>query len=590
MVLANPDRVLAVLGDLRPMARVGPAPLTDVRDVLHERLTELRADPPARRFGRVFVGGPEQARGRRFAVVFVPGLAERVFPHRPRQDPLLLDDLRAAFNAAAAGPPRLGLPDRHDLNAREKLLLRLAVGAATERIHFSYPRLEVGKARPRVPSFYALDVERGAHRPHSGLPRGGAAGVPAGGGATGVARAAGSGPRHRRRGARPGRARRAVRAGTRQGRGRRAGTLPVSPQSGAAARAGRALGPVEARLVAPRRALRDRRRHEGNARRPPARCQALLAVCAAVLRGLPLQVPALVGAPAAPSGGGRAASGTPGSADPRPAVSRGAGGSGQDAGTPGGPARDPRARPRRGGGRRRGARSRGGRLCRAARPGDRARVAGRDRGAARRSEGLGAARRERGRRVDADARGARIRTAAGGWARSGERAGAGAGRRPLASARGRGPDRSQGETDGAGRAARDGSQDRPEPDAGGGWWSEAARRCSRFSTGWPWRGRWAGPCTNRGCRSAPRRAATSSASSRWTTARAAPGRRSWRLWIERSRPARCCRRPVRERADGATSRSCAGPGKNGARRPSTGRRPDRSPARALERRRLYWRT
>ena len=147
MVLANPDRVLAVLGDLRPMAKVGPAPLGDVRDVLHERLTELRADPPARRFGRVFVGGPEQARGRRFAVVFVPGLAERVFPHRRRQDPLLLDDLRAAINAAAAGPPRLGLPDRHDLNAREKLLLRLAVGAATERIHFSYPRLEVGNAR-----------------------------------------------------------------------------------------------------------------------------------------------------------------------------------------------------------------------------------------------------------------------------------------------------------------------------------------------------------------------------------------------------------------------------------------------------------
>ena len=160
MVLANPDRVLAVLGDLRPMAQVGPAPLADVRDVLHERLTELRADPPARRFGRVFVGGPEQARGRRFAVVFVPGLAERVFPQKRRQDPLLLDDLRAALDASADGTLRLGLPDRHDLNAEEKLLLRLAVGAAAERVHFSYPRLEVSKARPRVPSFYALDVER----------------------------------------------------------------------------------------------------------------------------------------------------------------------------------------------------------------------------------------------------------------------------------------------------------------------------------------------------------------------------------------------------------------------------------------------
>ena len=160
MVLANPDRVLAVLGDLRPMAEVGPAPLADVRDVLQERLTELRADPPARRFGRVFVGGPEQVRGRRFAVVFVPGLAERVFPQKQRPDPLLLDDQRAVLNASVDGEPRLGLPERHDLNTQEKLLLRLAVGAATERVHFSYPRLEVGKARSRVPSFYALDVER----------------------------------------------------------------------------------------------------------------------------------------------------------------------------------------------------------------------------------------------------------------------------------------------------------------------------------------------------------------------------------------------------------------------------------------------
>ena len=160
MVLAAPDRVLAVLADLRPMAAVGPVGLADVRDVLQEQLTELTAEQPGRRFGRVFVGGPEQARGRRFAVVCVPGLAEHVFPQRQRQDPLLLDELRARLDAREPGAPRLGLADRHDRNAREKLLLRLAVGAATERVVLSYPRLEVGSARPRVPSFYALDVER----------------------------------------------------------------------------------------------------------------------------------------------------------------------------------------------------------------------------------------------------------------------------------------------------------------------------------------------------------------------------------------------------------------------------------------------
>jgi hypothetical protein len=43
---------------------------------------------------------------------------------------------------------------------RERLRLQLAVGAATDRVYLSYPRLEIREARPRVPSFYALDVMR----------------------------------------------------------------------------------------------------------------------------------------------------------------------------------------------------------------------------------------------------------------------------------------------------------------------------------------------------------------------------------------------------------------------------------------------
>ena len=189
MVLRRPDRVLATLGELRPMAGVGPVSLTEVQDVLAERLTELQAEPPARRYGRVFVGGPEHVRGRVFDIVFVPGLAERVFPQKPRQDPILLDDVRRRLNASdraapgpgnhrpaaplAAGPTPpasaplrgadddpLGLPVLDDRAAGERLLLRLAVGAAARRLHLSYSRLELGESRPRVPSFYALDLER----------------------------------------------------------------------------------------------------------------------------------------------------------------------------------------------------------------------------------------------------------------------------------------------------------------------------------------------------------------------------------------------------------------------------------------------
>lgn len=159
MVLRRPNRVLAVLGELRPMAGVGPVPLAEVQDVLAERLTQLQEEPPPRRYGRVFVGSPEHVRGRTFDVVFVPGLAERIFPQKQRQDPLLLDEHRRTLNGVSRAVSG-GLRVLDDRGAEERLLLRLAVGAATRHLYLSYPRLQIGESRPRVPSFYALDLER----------------------------------------------------------------------------------------------------------------------------------------------------------------------------------------------------------------------------------------------------------------------------------------------------------------------------------------------------------------------------------------------------------------------------------------------
>ncbi len=160
MVLKQPDRVLAVLGELRPMARVGPVPLAEVQHVLVDRLAGLQQTPPSTRYGHIFVGRPDQVRGRVFDVVFVPGLAERLFPQKQRQDPLLLDDIREALNRASPDTTTLGLPTRDDRAASERLLLRLAVGASSARLYLSYPRLQLSEARARVPSFYALDLER----------------------------------------------------------------------------------------------------------------------------------------------------------------------------------------------------------------------------------------------------------------------------------------------------------------------------------------------------------------------------------------------------------------------------------------------
>jgi hypothetical protein len=151
-VLRQPTRVLRVLSEMAPLGAIGPVTLREVREVLTPRLLTLTHEPPRRRHGRVFVGTPSSVRGRTFRVVFAPGLAERVFPQRLREDAILLDRRRRLVDS------RLPMADARADD--ERLQLCLAVGAATERAHLSYPRVEVSESRPRVPSFYVLDVMR----------------------------------------------------------------------------------------------------------------------------------------------------------------------------------------------------------------------------------------------------------------------------------------------------------------------------------------------------------------------------------------------------------------------------------------------
>ncbi len=150
--LRRPDRVLRVFADLRPMGAVGPITLPEAARVLTDRLATLEAEAPARRYGRVLIATPAQLRGRSFDVVFIPALAERMFPQKPREDPLLLDDARAQLDA--------GLPSQTERADLEKLHLRLAVGAAAVRLYVSFPTVEIGEGRPRVPSLYALEIWR----------------------------------------------------------------------------------------------------------------------------------------------------------------------------------------------------------------------------------------------------------------------------------------------------------------------------------------------------------------------------------------------------------------------------------------------
>jgi CRISPR/Cas system-associated exonuclease Cas4 (RecB family) len=153
--LRRPESVLSVLSELQAMAEVGPVGLDEVSGVLSGRLRFLRREPPLRRYGRVFVGGIDEVRGRVFDIVFLPGLCEGLFPSRAHEDPILLDVYRAKLNA--------GLRVQDDRVAAERRRLHIACAAARARLVFSYPRMDAVESRPRVPSFYALEIVRAAH-------------------------------------------------------------------------------------------------------------------------------------------------------------------------------------------------------------------------------------------------------------------------------------------------------------------------------------------------------------------------------------------------------------------------------------------
>jgi RecB family exonuclease len=150
--IRRPEFILAVLAELRPMSSLGPVSLEEVQEVLRHRLMFLRTEPSERRYGKIFVTTTAELAGLSFAVAFLPGLAEDIFPRRAFEDPLLPDELRRSISS------RLDTQDTRI--ARERLLLQTAAAAATSKFWVSYPRMDAGQGRPRSPSFYALDVLR----------------------------------------------------------------------------------------------------------------------------------------------------------------------------------------------------------------------------------------------------------------------------------------------------------------------------------------------------------------------------------------------------------------------------------------------
>jgi len=151
MTLRDPERIHALLDELQPMSEIGPITLNGVLQVLGDHLRLLRYHSPETHYGKVFVGGIEDARGLSFNTVFVPGVNESQFPRPPAEDPLLLEAQRKLLSI--------------ELRTDDLELLFIATSCASGRLVMSWSRLDLLTGRSRVPSFYAFNAHRSAGGP-----------------------------------------------------------------------------------------------------------------------------------------------------------------------------------------------------------------------------------------------------------------------------------------------------------------------------------------------------------------------------------------------------------------------------------------
>jgi ATP-dependent helicase/nuclease subunit B len=98
-----------------------------------------------------------ESRGLSFRVVFVPGIADGIFPGPIRPDPILSDPERKALGDVIGDRDAMPLQARRP--AEEELLFRLAAGAAQEHLILTYPYMEPVTGRPRHPSALVLNLD-----------------------------------------------------------------------------------------------------------------------------------------------------------------------------------------------------------------------------------------------------------------------------------------------------------------------------------------------------------------------------------------------------------------------------------------------
>ncbi|MFO8008741.1 MAG: PD-(D/E)XK nuclease family protein [Candidatus Brocadiia bacterium] len=157
----DPDRqaVLAVIAGLEALDVTDTPPRPGRVRWLLARLLDERS----RRRGRFQRSGVTAAtlmaaRGVTFGMVVAPGLVEKEFPARISEQPILTDADRQQLNSVAGEHGCGALPLQRRRPLEERYLMRIAVGSARQAVLLTYPRLDLDKGRPRMPSRFLGEV------------------------------------------------------------------------------------------------------------------------------------------------------------------------------------------------------------------------------------------------------------------------------------------------------------------------------------------------------------------------------------------------------------------------------------------------
>lgn len=152
------DDVAVLLSEMRSLETIvgetGVVSFGDMRRWLETAIDRTERMPHRRDNGGIRVLDMMQLRGITCRFLFLVGMNSGVLPRPPRPDPVLPDELRETL-----GGTDTPLPVKKDGLEEERLLLSLALGAATERIEISWQRADE-TGRSRTPSLALRETAR----------------------------------------------------------------------------------------------------------------------------------------------------------------------------------------------------------------------------------------------------------------------------------------------------------------------------------------------------------------------------------------------------------------------------------------------